>query len=78
MREKNDEKSRKSGYSGFSVSVVRIMSGYFHNLFPRPSHTKWSIPKFINVFQTCPRSNSLYEIDGSFLVTYLKNCLFGR
>ena len=54
MREKNDEKSRKSGYSGFSVSVVRIMSGYFHNLFPRPSHTKWSIPKFINVFQTCP------------------------
>ena len=61
MRGKNDEKSRKSGYSGFPVSGVRIMSGYFDKFLPLPCLRKWSIPN-LNDFHICWRSN-VYEIN---------------
>ena len=58
---KNDEKSRKSGYSGFPVSGVRIMSGYFDKFLPLPCLRKWSIPNLTD-FYIGWRSN-VYEIN---------------
>ena len=78
MRGKNDEKSRKSGYSGFPVSGVRIMSGYFDKFLPLPCLRKWSIPN-LNDFHICWKSN-VYEINwvlSRFISWMLFRCLLG-